>query len=64
MRSWFIKRRYPKEIVDKEMSKIKFNFSKKVKLKEKNKKGVPLIVTYHLSRNCLSKIFREMRTCS
>ena len=64
MRSWFIKRRYPKEFVDKEMSKIKFNFSKKIKLKEKNKKGVPLIVTYHLSRNCLSKIFREMRTCS
>ena len=27
LRSWFVKRRYPEEAIDKEISKIKFNFS-------------------------------------
>ena len=59
LRSWFVKRRYPEEIIDKEMSKVKFNFSKKINPKEKEEKGVPLVVTYHPSLNCLSKIIRD-----
>ena len=35
LRSWFVKRRYPKGIIDKEMSKVKFNFSKKINTKKK-----------------------------
>ena len=31
------------------MSKVNFNFSKKNNLKEKEEKGVPLVVTYHPS---------------
>ena len=31
------------------MSKVNFNFSKKINLKEKEEKGVPLVVTYHPS---------------
>ena len=45
----FLKRRYPEEIVDEEMSKVKFNFLKKIKLKYKEEEVVPLIVTYHRS---------------
>ena len=41
------------------MSKVKFNFSKKINPKEKEEKGVPLVVTYHSSLNCLSKIIRD-----
>ena len=59
MRSWFLKGRHPEEIDDKEMSKVKFNFSRKIKLKDKAEKGVPLIVPYHPSLNCLSTIIRE-----
>ena len=35
LRSWFVKRRYPEEIIDKEMLKVKFNFPKKINPKEK-----------------------------
>ena len=41
------------------MSKVKFNFSRKIKPKGKEENDVLLIVTYHPSLNCLSKIFRE-----
>ena len=41
------------------MSKVKFHFSKKINLKEKEEKGVPLGFTYHPSLNCLSKIIRD-----
>ena len=59
MRSWFFKRKYPEEIIDKEMSKVKFNFPRKMKPKVKEKKGVALIVKNHRNLNCLSKIIRE-----
>ena len=41
------------------MSKLKFNFSKKISPKEKVEKGVLLVVTYHPSLYCLSKIIRD-----
>ena len=45
MGSWSVKGRYPDEFVDKEMSKVKFNFSRKVKPKGKKEKGIILLVT-------------------
>ena len=51
MRSWFLKRRYPGEIVGKEMSIVKFNFSRKIKPKDKKKNTYHpssyIIITYH-----------------
>ena len=47
MRSWFFKRKYPDEIIDMEMSKVKFNFPRKMKPKVKEEKGVALIVKNH-----------------
>ena len=41
------------------MSKVNFNFSKKINLKEKEERGVPLVVTYNPSPNCLNKIIRH-----
>ena len=45
LRSWFVKRRYPEEIIDKEMPKVKLNFSVKINPKGKEEKGVTLVVT-------------------
>ena len=41
------------------MPKVKFNFFKEINPKEKEEKGVPLVVTYHPSLNCLNKIIRD-----
>ena len=41
------------------MLKVKFNFSKKINPKEKEEKSFALVVTYHPSLNCLSKIIRD-----
>ena len=45
LRSWFVKRRYSEEIIDKEMLKVKFNFPKKINPKDKEEKGFSLVVT-------------------
>ena len=59
LRSWFVKRRYPEEIIEGQMWKVKFNFSMEINFKEKEGKGVPLVVAYHPRLNCLNKIIRE-----
>ena len=51
MRPWFLKRRYPGEIVGKEMSIVKSNFSRKIKPKDKKKiayhPSSDIIIIYH-----------------
>lgn len=37
---------------------VKFNFSKKIKSKEKEEKGIPLIVTYYPSLDFLSNNYQ------
>ena len=59
LRSWFVKRRYPEEIIEGQMWKVKFNFSMEINFKENEGKGVPLVVAYHPRLNCLNKIIRE-----
>ena len=57
MRSWFLKRKYPEKLIDKEMKKVRFipaNLQNK-----KREKGVPFVVTYHPILNSLSKIIRD-----
>lgn len=50
--------RYPEEIVDKEMPNVEFKFSRKIRPKNKEEKGVTLTVTFHPSLNGLSIIIR------
>ena len=45
--------------IDKEMLKVKFNFSKKINPNEKKEKGVSQVITYHPSINCLIEIIRD-----
>ena len=57
MKSWFLKRSYPEHLIDTEMQKVKFK-SREKSAKSKLK-GVPFVVTYHPSLNCLHKIIRN-----
>ena len=52
MRSWFLK----EDTLRKSLIRKNLEKSGKIKPKEKEEKGVPLIVTYHLSLNFLSKL--------
>ena len=57
MKSWFLKRSYPEHLIDNEMKKVKFKSREKT---ENSKlKGVPFVVTYHASLNCLQNIIRD-----
>ena len=57
MKSWFLKRGYPENMIDEEMKKVKS--SEKSSNNSKGSKGVPFVVTYHPSLNCLSRILKE-----
>ena len=43
MKSWFLKRVYPKSLVEKELGKVKF--SNKVGNKQQKEKVIPFVVT-------------------
>ena len=58
MKSWFPKRAYPEDMIDKETKKVKF--SEKNSRKSKGSKVVPFVVTYHPSLNCLSRILKTI----
>ena len=57
MKSLFLKRGYPENMIDEEMKK--FKFSKKGSKKSKGSKGVPFVVTSQHSLNCLSRIIKD-----
>ena len=55
MKSWFLKREYPEELISAEMDKVKFpNIERKSS--SKTQKGIPLVVTYHSLLKSLSNI--------
>ena len=55
LRSWFLKRGYPEKIINTEMSKVKFNVDNKSS-NNRQKKGVPLVVTFHPKLKVLQNI--------
>ena len=57
MKSWFLKRGYPGNMIDEEMKKVKS--SEKGSKNSKKSKGVPFVVTYYPSLNCLSRIIKD-----
>ena len=58
MKSWFLKRGYQEQIIDRKMEKVIFRENKK-KSGINKKKGVPLDVTYHLKLKSLSKMIKD-----
>ena len=57
MRSWFYKRGYPKVLVEKEMDKVKF--SGYTRRNKRDKKGMPLVITYHPSLKKIGIIINQ-----
>ena len=53
IKSWFLKSGYPENLNDEEMKKVKF--SEKGSNNSKGYKGIPFVVTYHPSLQCLSR---------
>ena len=56
MKLWFLKRSCPEHLIDTEMKKLKFKSREKTG--KSKSKGVPFVVTYHPSLNCLHKFIR------
>ena len=57
MKSWFLRRHYPKSLVENELGKVKF--SNKVGNKQQNKKGIAFVVTYHSVLKNIDNIIRK-----
>ena len=58
LRSWFLKRGYPEKFINTEMSKVKFNVDNK-RLNNRQKKGVPFVVTFHPKLRVLQNIINK-----
>ena len=54
MKSWFLKREYPKKSISAKMDKDNFS-NIKSKSNSKTQKGIPLVVTYHPLLKSLSR---------
>ena len=54
-RSWFVMRKYPEKLINSDIRKVKFNI-REASSKDKNKNGVPFVVTYHPLINSLCDI--------
>ena len=57
MKSCFFKRGYPKNLVEKELRKVKF--SNKVGNKQQKEKDIPFVVTYHPILNNIGNVIRK-----
>ena len=55
MKSWFLKRGYPEQIINCEMKKVNFRKNKS-KIEINKKKGVPFVITYHSKLKDLNKV--------
>ena len=57
MKSWFMKRKYPEDLISSEMRKVKF-FILRLKSNDTNHnmKGIPLVVAYYLLLKTVSAI--------
>ena len=56
MKSWFLKREYPKKFISAEMDKVKFSNNDN----NKTQKGIPLVVTYHPLLTSFSSIVNNI----
>ena len=59
MRTWFLRRSYPKNVVESEMKKAKFSHVSNNKSQKRTLKTTPLVVTYHSLLNSLGKVLSK-----
>ena len=56
MKTWFLRRGYPKNLVESEIKKVKFSHIFNNKSQKRTLKRIPLVITYHTSLNSLGKV--------
>ena len=56
MKSWFLKRNCPKNVIQKEKERVTFS---KISSKKDNTKGVPVMVTYHSGLKNIDQIINR-----
>ena len=56
MKTWFLRRSYPKNLVESEMKKAKFSHVSNNKPQNRTLKSIPLVPTYHPLINSLGQI--------
>ena len=59
MKTWFLRRGYPKKLVESEIKKVKFSHISNNKSQKRTLKRTPLIVTYHPLLNSLGKVLSK-----
>ena len=59
MKSWFLERGYPKQIIHSQMGKVKFGQRLKVGSKQAGF-GVPLVIMYHIKRKKIAQIMKKL----
>ena len=59
MKTWFLRRGYPKKLVESEIKKVKFSHVSNNKSQKRTLKRTPLIVTYHPLLNSLGKVLSK-----
>ena len=59
MKTRFLRRGYPKNLVESEIKKVKFSHISDNKSQKKTLKRIPLVVTYHPLLNSLGKVLRK-----
>ena len=57
MKSWFLERGYPENMIHEEMKRVKL--SQKGSNNSRGSKGVPFVITYHPYLNCRSRIIKD-----
>ena len=59
MKTWFLRRGYPKNLVESEIKKFKFSHISNNKSQKRALKRIPLVVTYHPLFNSLGKVLSK-----
>ena len=59
MKTCFLRRGYPKNLVESEIEKVKFSHMSNNKSPKRTLKRIPLVVTYHPLLNSLGKVLRK-----
>ena len=59
MRTWFLRRGYPKTLVESEMKRVKFSHVSNNKFQKRTLKKTPLVVTYNSLLNSLGQVLSK-----
>ena len=59
MKSWFLVRGYPEDLIESEMKKVKFASKNRNAKRGKSLKAVPFVMTYHPKLKSMKKVIHK-----